>query len=475
MTTGPFLDFLVAVVALVLMLQSHRLIRSFLDHLIPYGGGGRSGPGALLSGLMEGIGIGMGEKFLGAGVNAMKATAGLAASAGIAGLAGARAFLKQASLKKHLPKITGRDDSAVKSSSPGNVFESLTGGNDAALGLPSPEAEAWTMFDPFTSQTHRGPGIARVLNTTGTAGTTGASTTEAGAAGSEPRKGRNTTGFGSSDAPLFDHASRVHGAHTRLMPSSMEKLAALEQRPTYRNAANAFLGEARRRLKQDLHHKATSFHLGHRSSGYAGAHNILGVAMQEFGDRSAESKLYHDSTLPSVELLRAAAEGGPNSDAAEDLTRIGQYQSELEQGMRWMMEGDEQQQRLSPSYESAKAAYEFAEDEVNVAAARLDEARQAKHEGTPMFAQLQAEYEHAIRRRDEAKDRYLPLKAQMERARNLSQRGEKRVVDAQNSISRINWKYYKNPSQSMMQQARVRANRVGLSDLSSPWGGRRAR
>jgi hypothetical protein len=514
-TTGPFVDFLVALAALVLMLMTHKFIRSFLDHLIPFGSGPH-GPGSLISGLMEGIGIGMGEKFLDAGKTAAKVTGGMGAAAGIAGLAGARKYLKENGLKKSLPALKKPDPSGEVGAGvagPNRVSGQKLGTKKAPFGfLPSPKEQGWTMTDPFTREVYQGPGIQGfsqapldeesaaafglgddTQSTTGDqadrakmgtigdtpfgiAGMYGASSTsststsgEMGMAGQTGISDKNSSAKSASRSPLFDPASRTHGAYTRMMPSSKDKLAKLEGRPSYQSAMKAFFGEAGRRLKQDAHHKAT----GWRHGGYAGANNLLGVAMQEFGGAGAEGKLRHDTTLPSKELLRAAAEGVP--EAVDDLTRIGQYQVAMEQGLQWMMNGEEWQQKLAPLHETARTEYEAAENDVSVRAIELDVLRHANQEGTPEFVRREAAYREAVARRDAAKERYESIQAQMDRAKNLSQRGEKRVIDSQNAIGKINWKYYKSPSQSMVRQAQMYANRVGLDDLSSPSGARGVR
>ncbi|WP_067936958.1 hypothetical protein [Alicyclobacillus kakegawensis] len=514
MTTGPFVDFLVALAALVLMLMTHKFIRSFLDHLIPFGSGPH-GPGSLISGLMEGIGIGMGEKFLDAGKTAAKVTGGMGAAAGIAGLAGARKYLKENGLKKSLPALkkpdppNGGGGGGVAGSN--RTSGQWPGAKKAPFGLlPSPKEQGWTMTDPFTGEVYQGPGVngfshspldgesasafglggdtstagdqadrAKMGDTPfGMAGMSGTSSTsstssETGMASKTGISGSNSSAkkTGASGAPLFDPASRANGAYTRMMPSSKEKLARLEGRPSYQNAMHAFFGEAGRRLGQDMRHKA----LGGRRGGYAGANNLLGVAMQEFGEGSAQAKIQHDMNLPSIELLKAAEIGGPESEAAQDLARIGQYQQGIEQGLQWISMGEQMQEKISPMYESAKEAYENAENEVSARAVELDLLRHANQEGTPQFVQHEAAYREAMARRDATKEQYQSIQAQMERAKNLSQRGEKRIIDSQNAIGKINWKYYKTPSQSMVRQAQMYANRVGLDDLSSPSGARGVR
>ncbi|MCL6634118.1 MAG: hypothetical protein K6T63_16020, partial [Alicyclobacillus herbarius] len=459
-----------------------------------------------------------GKNFVDAGKTAAKVTGGLGAASGIAGLAGVRKHLQEkGNLKKNMPPLKNPDSPIGGGGSgivrPNRVSGQLPGDTKKSpFGfLTSPKEQGWTMTDPLTQEVHQGPGVNgywyeamegaeesassfglgsdfqatgeesasanmggigdNVFRMAGMSGPSGGPFDTSSATNPESTSGRTRTsgsigGMGTSAAGLFDPASRSNGAYTRMMPSSKEKLAALEGRPSYQNAMEAFFGEAGRRLKQDIHHKAT----GGRRSGYAGANNLLGVAMQEFGGAGAEGKIRHDTTLPSKELLKAADEGAP--EAIEDLNRIGQYQGAMEQGLQWMLGGEEWQQRLAPIHESAQQEYQAAEDEVNVRAVELDMLRHANQEGTPAFAQRQTAYREAVARRDSAQKRYESIHSQMERARNLSQRGEKRIIDSQNAIGKINWKYYKSPSQSMVRQAQIYANRVGLSDLSSPAGAR---
>lgn len=436
-TTGPFLDFMVTFVALVMILMTHKFIRSFLDSIIPTGSGG--GPATLMSGLMEGVGIGIGSQAVGAGMGIAKAGAGLGASAGIAGLAGARSFLKgKESLKTPL-SLGGGGGSPIENATP--------------LRLPSPngqtEGKGWTMTDPTFLGGAKGLGVGNF---------------SFGASG-EPMLSaeRESTAQGSS---MFDSASvpGMGSAYTQMMPSAKDKLASLQNKPQYKSATGAFFSEASRKLKQDVRHKAT-----HRGGGYDGAQNLMGVAMNEFGDRGAERKLQHDQSLPSSELMKAAAYGGPESDAAQDLVQIGQHQRMMDKGMEWITEGDNEQQAILPAYEAARSNYELAERDVNLLGANLAQARDAGMEGTPQLVQAQAAYEQAVQRRDVAKAQYLPVQARMERAQTLSERGTRHVAQAQNAISQINWKYY-TPSESMMRQAQLAATTRGLSQAR---GGKR--
>jgi hypothetical protein len=483
-SNGGFLDFIVAIAALVMMLNAHKFIKELLDHLFPGGGKGR-GPGAIMSGLMEGVGMEAGMMAFKKGTGAMKAGAGVMAAGGIGGLASAMKYAKDAG------GLIGKDGLV------GGMFNRATksaGGNQLGLyppGLPSgpdtADPTGFTMNDPDSGGGMSfGPGTPSEESGTATGGGTGGmGSTSAGVGGigvvgSVSRAGTSGTGASTSGG-LFDGASKRNGAATQLRPSAQSKLSELsnaKQKGTVGGMAAAFVGGAASRAWGDIKHKAAGGK-GYAGTGQnadgkpnAGARNILGVAAQEFGgmkNHGAENQVNRDAFVPNKHLMKAADSNDPM--AAEDMGRIGTHQSQMEEGAKWMEQGYALQRAIQPDYEAAQTNYDSVSHEV----AALDIAKRGYEAqgltNTPEYQAVAEQHEMAFNRQGAAKITLDNRQKQWDSATNMVHSGDRRMHQSQDAISKINWSWTPEQQRSaprMMKAAQARAQRKTLSDLGQP-------
>lgn len=455
-SNGGFLDFLIAVVAMILVLQAHKLAKSFLDHLFPGGGGGH-GPGALVSGLMEGAGIAVGESIFKGGKGLAKTGASMGGSAAVGGLAAAH---------KHV-KASG-----------GNVFgkDGILGGIKKASSQKAlPPDQGIRMDGPkgFTMGASTGAGTQTTMSGGSSTGQTGS-----GASWMSFGPKVNHDGKHRSASGLFDSQSFQNGAHTQLRPSAQSKLDELSKfsnsKPTVGGILNAFGQGAQERFKADALHKASG------KKGYAGGtKSLLGVATQEFGqqkDQAIESQAIRDSYVPSKQLLDAAGQQDPL--ALSDLGQIGHHQSQMDEGVQWIEQGQTLQQALQPEYDQSMADYDQTSQEVDGLGLMLDGYRANGQTNTPEFQKSEANYEAAKVRRQSAEEKFGLRQSQMKQAQSMVDRGEQRVIASQNAISKINMGWYSQSlrnSPRMVQVAQTRANRKGLSDLGQVPSARKGR
>lgn len=455
LSNGGFLDFLIAVFAMILVLQSHKLIRSFLDHLFP--GGGGHGPGALLSGLMEGIGMSTGAAIFDKGKNLTKTGVGMGGAATVGGLAAAHKYMKENGGAFGKDGILGGIKKMVKPD-----LKQLNPPDIKAL----PPDQGARMNGPqgFTMRDSADPGVGPdgMGDMFGSSG--------AGSSGSSMSFGPNMTPSSSPSSHasgLFDPQSNRNGAHTQLRPSAqgkMDELSKLNPKKSLTGLVNAFGDGAATRFAADLDHKLSG------NKNYAGgAKSLYGVAKQEFGkqgDQAAEAQMIRDTYLPGKDLMAAADKNDPM--ALSDLSRIGQHQSDMEEGMRWMDQGQTLQQSLQPDYDQAKAEFDAASHERDGFGLMLDGYQANGQVNTPEFKQIQGRYQVVDQRYTVAQEQLKLRQKQMDNASQMIHRGEQRMFSSQNAIGKINMGWYPENARSaprMIQAAQARANRVTLSDL----------
>ena len=449
-TAGGFLDFLIAITTLVLILQAHKLAKHFLDQLFP--GGGGSGPGALISGLMEGIGMTAGSKALGL----TKKGLGMAASGGMGGLASALRNAKNADLfgndsvkgmggafksPRRSPSVLG-DDERLPASEP--------------MALPGPEGS-----NDFGSG---GPTASDEGNTGSSSGTA----TDGTSSFSMPRHSSTSSSGANVGDGLFDATSKQGGAYLKLRPSARNKIEELAQLPA-NSEDKAFAIGAGQAIKGHVNHALEKGNL--RGSGIGGIMNNGNKTLGQYKDATERDQMVRDSYVPTQNLLKAARKNDPM--AMSDLERIGGHQQEMEDGMTWMERGQTLQQSIQPEYDQAQKEYDDASQEVDGIGFMMDQYRSQGATNAPEYKGMEASYQRAVERQSTAKTTLDTKQEQMNRAKNMTQRGERRVISAQNSISQINMGWYpenKRSSARMVQAAQDRANRVTLSDLGQSPG-----
>jgi len=438
-SNGGFLDFLIAVFAMILVLQSHKLTKTFLDHLFPGGGGGK-GPGALMSGLLEGVGMSAGKSIFKGGKNLAKTGAGMTGAAAVGGLAAAHKHAKEK----------------------GGVF-----GKEGILGAMKKRIPELKALPP--------DGGARMGGPQGfTMGSSGTKANGAGAYSMSFGPGSGTTpSFSNTSHPsgMFDSQSQRSGAHTQLRPSAQNKLdelSKLSKTPMEGGIFGAFAKGAKERFTSDAKHKLT----GQRGKYAGGANSMLGLMGQEFGDKDGgnfEQQMIHDSYVPGKALVEAADKNDPM--ALADLGRIGQHQVEMDEGVGWMEQGQTLRQALESDYDHAKAQHDTASQDVDGFGMMLAGYHANGQLNTPEYQQIASQYQVAQERQKAAKEQFGLRETQMNNAQDMIQRGEQRVISSQNKISKINMGWYPENLQSaprMVQAAQARANRKGLSDLGQP-------
>ncbi|MCF8567038.1 hypothetical protein LLE49_20155 [Alicyclobacillus tolerans] len=469
-SNGGFLDFLITVIAMILVLQSHKIVKSFLDHLFP--GGGGHGPGALVSGLMEGAGMAVGKSLFRGGKGMVKTGVGMTGAAAMGGLAAAHKYAKENG------SVFGSEGGIL-----GGMKQRITP-DLKALNPPDiqalPPDQGPRMDGPkgFTM----GGGAAPGTGTESNAGMSGSSSTGMGSTSSMSfgpgMNSTGTSGTSSGTSGLFDAQSLRHGAHTQLRPSAqskVEELGKLNASKTPGGLVGAFAQGAKERFTADAKHKLTG------QKGYAGgAHSWLGVAAQEFGgqrEQDAEHQMIRDSYLPSKQLMDAAEKSDPL--ALSDLGQVGQHQGLMEEGLQWIEQGQTLQRALQPEYVRAKVEYDQSHQEVEGLGMILDGYRANGQTNTPAFQQVQSQYDVALGRHQSAEEQFGIRKSQMTQAQNRTARGEQRVVTSQNAIAKINMGWYaerERRSPRMVQVAQARAQRKGLSDLGqAPYAKRERR
>lgn len=452
-TNGGFLDFLVAIAALIMMINAHKFAKQFLDYLLPGGGGGK-GLGSLMSGIVEGAGMEMGWSAMKKGGQVVKTAGGMAASGGIAGLASAMKYSKDTGL-------LGKDGAV------GSMLNKTKSATSGALGLyppglPSgkdipklpPDPTQFTMRDPVSgTDGSSGGGFGMSFGPSASSGSSSASPSGA----------------------LFDGGSMRNGAATQIRPSAKSKLNDLKQeheKGTVSGAMKAGFGGALNRIKSDAKHKATG------KRGYAGvgmdeygnqnrsANNILGVASQEFGGHREDQQLARDAFVPGKHLMDEADQG--DLFALTDVAKIGQHQADMEQGMQWLEQGQSFHQKLMPEYESAQKEVEASASDVDTYGI-MKSAYEAKGmTATPEYQEIESRYTAAVTRKQAAESILAPLSSQKEQAETLMRRGDDRVRDSQDAISKINWSWKpekKQNSARLIQKAQARGNRPSLSGL----------
>lgn len=455
-TNGGFLDFLVAIAALIMIANAHKFARQFLDHLIPGGGGGR-GMGSLMSGILEGAGMEIGWSGMKQGGRMMKAAGGVATAGGIGGLAAAMKYSKESGgmlgkddVGSMLRKTTSADGGPLGLYPPG-----LPGGKDTPKRLPGPRQS--------------------------TSGDSNGGTSESGGSG-----GATASGFGMSFGPrmesgadsrassgvgsLFDGASTRNGAATQMKPSAQGKLQEVSPKGTTGGVAKAFLGGAANRMKKDIMHKATG------GKGYApagegdrSAHNLLGVMGQELGGyrkHEAKNQLDREAFVPGKHLMDSADRG--DGFALADVGRIGQHQAEMEEGMQWLEQGNTLKQAIQPDYDAAKSNLYQAEHETNALDVIRDKYKAQGMTNSPEYQEITSRYTAAKTRQEVAESTFKAKENQMTSAENTIIRGDQRVQSSQDAISTINWSWMPERQQNaswMVQAAQARANRPSLSGL----------
>ncbi|WP_206922848.1 hypothetical protein [Alicyclobacillus suci] len=453
MTSSNFIDLLVAVFAMILMLISHKLIKSFLDHIFP--GGHGHGPGALLSGMMEGLGMAAGRKLFDGGISLAKTGASLTSAAGIAGVASALSHMrnKKAFGEDGLLSGVTKATSAVSASEPNGLYPGS---------LPTEENETTTFFPPtgFTMSDTEPSGFE-----TGKSN----SSMSFGAPLGESDAGFSATQRpGAASQSVYDSQSTLYGAKTQLRPSAQSRM---EELSGLRNAGvgEAFLNGAKGRLKSDAMHLLS----GERGKFSGGVNSIFAVARQEFG-KNGDNKMVRDSYLPSIELLNAARNG--DQFAMSDMAQIGKYQNDMDQGLQWYEQGLALANAIQPDYDSAQAELDNASQELDGISVIKHQFESSGDTSSPMYQSISTQYEHAIQRKETASAIFSSRAQQMKSANDMIERGEKRMLNAQNNISKINMGWYSPNQQSsgrILQAAQARAKRITLSDLGQSPAGHR--
>lgn len=453
-SNGGFLDFMIAVFAMILVLQAHKLTRSFLDHLFP--GGGGHGPGSLMSGLMEGVGMSAGSAIFNKGKGLVKTGAGMGGAATVGGLAAAHKYMKENGGAFGKDGILG----GIKKMVTPDLKQLNAPGVKA---LPPDQGTRMNGPNGFTMGDAPGGAGASSAGATGTSSGTGTGSMSFG-----PSMGSASTSS-SSTSGLFDPQSNRNGAHTQLRPSAqgkMDELSKLAKRDVKGGVFGAFAKGAGDRFKVDAKHKL----MGGKGKYAGGANSVLGVAGQEFSGKSAderaENQIMRDTYLPGKDLMAAADKNDPM--ALSDLAQIGQHQSEMEEGMQWIDQGQTMQQAIQPQYDQAEAEFDAASQERDGLSIMMNGYIANGQENTPEFAQIQEKYQVADQRFTGAQKQFKLRETQMGDAQNMVSRGEQRVVSSQNAIGKINMGWYPENMRNaprFVQAAQARANRKTLSDL----------
>lgn len=449
-TNGGFLDFIVAIGAMFMMLQSHKLTRSFLDAIWPNppGGGRVSGPGGVMKGMMAGIGMTMSRKLINGGINAAKTGVGVAATGGVGGLAGGMKYAKSSDLLGGFLGSGGKGSGGL-----GNLWQGLGGGKPPG-GSGGGEGGATPLLEG-SKQSLSGlgefVGFAREAETAAAAGFAAES--------------------------LFDSGSTSSGTALALKPSSATKLglknggnSAHEQKKSLGGLLGAIGTGAAEGIGRNALHKMTG-NRGFVASDGSGSRNLLGHTIAEFGtvaDQTAAQEVSRNSFLPSTELVNAAT---TNPLAKQDMQKIGQYQHEIDAGQNQLEQAVALQETIRPQYESAFADYQSAENDLNGLEIFKTGYESNGMTNTPEYQQVVANHQVAIERYQAAKTNYETQRGQMERSENMIRTGEARKNTAMNNISKINQNWmpgYKQKNKRFIEAAQAHANRPTLSDLSKP-------
>lgn len=452
-TNGGFLDFIVAITCLICMLMTHKFIRHFLDMLIPAGGRG----GMFGSALMEGMGLTVGSKIASGGMKAAKSIGGLTGAAGIAGLASALKkpvdmnAMKQ-SLKKPLAGgvATGGAKGGALGLYPGGIG---TSPDPLSLGDGAMKyGDGFTMHDPGMDD-NSGGGIPG--GGAGTGSTDASSGFSSASAGSSMFSGASGNATGNTRA-VFDKGSKASGAFTKLSPGAG-------------GALDRFMSGAGNRLKSDVKHKLRNGDGSFRGSYAGGADNLLGVAMQELKgvrQHNAGSTVSHDTMVPSKEITKAA--GNHDSFAEIQMQNIGRHQADMLQGYEWMEQGQQLMDATEPQFEEVGMELEALDNDFDKSSSMVTAMEFAGLSESTAYQEAQQNQAAIETQRQEVKHRYERLQAQMESGQRMYQRGEKRVINAQNNIGKINYGFYgdrKRNSKYMIDAAAKAAGRKSLSDL----------
>jgi len=437
-TNGGLVDFIVAIVCMIVLLQAHKLLREFLDKIVP--GGGR-GPSALFSGIAEGMGLAAGMSLFRGGTKVLGSAATLGASAGVAGLAGAFAHPKGAGsiLSDLWSHMKPRRSQPFEEPSPMPEAPGLPEGEDP-LRLTG-GAAGFTTSDGL-----RGPGLGERYDASEPSGAP------------EQKRARDE-----AVNTAFDVTSQHHGAYTRMMPSAEHKATSVAKSKSRLHAAGlAFQNQ----LSADV-----------RAWGVEGKRPKVTLASlvragergyREQQDAHLTDRLLRDAHRPSEALQQAAQTGDPIAMA--HLRTVGVWQSHLAEGLLWMDQGEKAAALSEPSYQDAKARLDAAEANVESAGIAVSGYTAAGDTSSRGALAAKAKYEQAVEQREHVKSEYAAREQQRQAAEQLRSRGEQRVLQSQNEISKINYAWY--PEQQNTKRLRelaiARAGRTSLSDLSEP-------
>ena len=453
-TNGGFLDFIIAITCLICMLMTHKFIRHFLDMLVPAGGRG----GMFGSALMEGMGLAVGGKLAGGAMNmtkkAAKTVGGLSGAAGLAGLASAfKKPVDMSALKKpiNVPGGGAGVDGGMAGLNPAGI-----GASDSPLGLGDGSV---SYGDGFTMQ---GLGMGDSLGSEipgandGTGSMGASSGFSSAAASSSMFAGTSGNATSNKTGAVFDKGSKASGAFTKLSPGAS-------------GALGRFAQGAGNRLKSDIKHKLHNGDGRFRGNYAGGADNLLGVAMQEFEgvkQHNAQGAINHDTMFPSKEIKKAESNGDPF--AAMQMQNIGQNQADMMQGYDWMKQGQQLMDVTEPQLEGVGTELEALDNDFDRGGSMITAMEMAGLSESTAYQEAQQNQAAIETQRQEVKHRFERLQAQMDSGQRMYQRGEKRVINAQNNIGKINYGFYgdrKRNSKYMIDAAAKAAGRKSLSDL----------
>ncbi|MFD1674858.1 hypothetical protein [Alicyclobacillus fodiniaquatilis] len=487
---GDFLDLLVAITCLVCILRAHKVIRHFLDLLIP----GGPGPGGLGHAMMEGLGFGAASSMVKGGLNAGKAAvglgAGLAASAGMGGLA---AVAKNRAAKAAMPSLGSNISNAVNgmangNSSPNSLYPAGLPGNtnqpagflgdgQAKTSTGYGEGEGFTFNDPNVSRQSQpfnfsdaednstqnsNPSFSNSKNSTfGNLGSN--SNTAQGSPGSQTSHGpkRNNT---------YDQSSRKGGAYTRVNPSAQSRLAREVQEgfgvDEEKSDRQAFSEGAKERFNNDLKHRFLD-----GNKGYSRGRSLMGVAFRDLNDANEgkesamnSNQFLSNSLIPRDDMLTDYNSGDPI--AAESLMEIGAEQMAMQEAYGWIDQADQMETAIQPAYEDSERDYNYAEAEYRQHSNLVLEMRARGMTDSPDYQQAVAELGAMELRRDSAQNTFKMRREQLDNVQDLRSRGTTRVTQARERIYSLNSSYNPaNQRQRNIEAAMRTAGRRTFSDL----------